>query len=78
MTGDSDFYVKLIRLMKHYPQEHRVQYQVEWKKAVNRFEREFLNRFSTPDGDIDWEKFVKFNSGKERPKLKKSRVSKSS
>ena len=66
LTGDSDFYLKLIRLMKHYPQEHRVGYQAEWKKAVNRFEREFLNNFSTPDGDIDWEKFVAFNSGKKK------------
>ena len=74
MTGDPDFYLKLIRLMKHYPQEHRVQYQVEWKKAVNRFERELLNNFSTPDGDIDWEKLVEFNSGKQKRKLKKSKI----
>ena len=73
LTGDSDFYLKLIRLMKHYPQEHRVKYQVEWKKAVNRFEREFLNNFSTPDGDINWEKLVEFNSGKQKRKLKKSK-----
>ena len=59
--------------MKHYPQEHRVKYQVEWKKAVNRFEREFLNNFSTLDGDINWEKLVEFNSGKQKRKLKKSK-----
>jgi hypothetical protein len=73
LTDDSDFYLKLIRLMKHYPQEHRVRYQVEWKRAVNRFEREFLNNFSTPDGDIDWEKLVEFNSGKQKRKLRESK-----
>jgi len=29
--------------MKGYPQKHRKLYQTEWNKAVNRFEREFLN-----------------------------------
>ena len=71
LTGDSDFYLKLIRLMKRYPQEHRVRYQVEWRKAVNRFEREFLNNFSTPDGDINWEKLVEFNSGIRKKKTRR-------
>lgn len=72
LTGDPDFYLKLVRLMKQYPQEHRKRYLVEWNKAINRFEREFLLNFSTPDGDIDWEKLVEFNSGKKGLKLKKT------
>lgn len=75
LTGDSDFYLKLIRLMKNYPQEHRLMYQDEWKKAINRFTREFLNNFATPDGDIDWEKLVIFNSGKRMPKKLKAKKS---
>lgn len=73
LTGDPDFYLKLIRLMKDYPQKHRKLYQTEWNKAVNRFEREFLNNFSTPAGEIDWEKFVEFNSSKDRLHLRKGR-----
>jgi len=73
LTGDPDFYLKLIRLMKRYPQEHRRRYKAEWDRAVNRFEQEFLNNFSMPDGDIDWEKLVEFNSGKQKRKLNKSR-----
>ena len=60
--------------MKQYPQEHRKQYQIEWDKTVNRLEREFLFNFSTPEGDIVWEKLVQFNSGKERYPLRKSPV----
>lgn len=63
LTGDSEFYLKLIRLMKDYPVQHRVTFEEEWGKAVNRFERDFLNEFATPDGGIDWEKLVRFNSG---------------
>lgn len=69
LTGDSDFYLKLIRLMKDYPQKHRRRYQTEWNKAVNRFEKEFLLHFSTPAGEIYWEKLVAFNSGKASIKL---------
>lgn len=72
LTGAPDFYLRLIRLMKRSPQEHRVKYQVEWEKAVKRFEREFLNNFSTPDGEIDWEKLVEFNGGRQRRPLRKS------
>jgi hypothetical protein len=54
--------------MKDYPQMHRRLYQAEWNKAVNRFEREFLLNFSTPDGEIDWDKLVNFNSGQGKPR----------
>ncbi len=66
LTGDPDFYLKLIRLIRDYPAEHRVIYESEWSKAVNRFEGEFLIEFSTEDGGIDWEKLTRFNSGKEK------------
>lgn len=64
LTGDPDFYLKLIRLMKDHPAHHRVNYEESWNKAVNRFTSEFLDDFSLADGSIDWEKLVIFNSGK--------------
>ncbi|MCX6345136.1 MAG: PmeII family type II restriction endonuclease [Armatimonadetes bacterium] len=63
LTGDPDFYLKLIRLMDKLPEAHRDSYEEEWSKASNRFTKEFLDKFSTPDGSIDWEKLVEFNSG---------------
>lgn len=62
--GDPDFYLKPIRSMRDYPASQRTIYEKEWDKAVNRFEREFLNDFANSDGSIDWEKLVRFNSGK--------------
>lgn len=64
ITGDPDFYLKLVHAMRDYPAAHRAVYEKEWDEAVNRFEREFLNEFSEADGSIDWEKLVSFNSGK--------------
>jgi hypothetical protein len=63
ITGDPDFYLKIIRLMQDYPEQQRELYQEEWAKAVNRFTRELLNEFADENGALDWEKIVQFNSG---------------
>jgi hypothetical protein len=62
ITGDPDFYLKLIRLMKDYTERHRQHYQEEWDKAVNRFTRDLLNDFADESGSLDWEKIVQFIS----------------
>ncbi len=66
LTGDSDFYIKLIHLMRDHPKQHRTTFEEEWHKAVNRFVHDFLNNFGNPDGSIDWEKLLCFNSGKDK------------
>ena len=71
ITGDPDLYLKLIRCMDDYPAAHRADYDKAWSLAVNRFEKEFLNRFSTKTGSIDWDELVRFNSGKQRNTPKK-------
>ncbi len=64
LTGDPEFYLKLIRLMKDYPEQHRRQFEVEMDKATNRFVRDLLNEFAEEDGTLNWEKLVEYNSGK--------------
>lgn len=64
ITGDSDFYLKLIRLMKDAPVRHRKRYMPEWDAAINRFTAEFIKDFCFEDGRIDWEKLVRFVSEK--------------
>lgn len=65
LTGDPDFYLKIVRLMKDHPEQQRKVYLEEWAKAVNRFTRELLNEFAGEDGALDWEKIVRFNSSRE-------------
>ncbi len=62
ITGDPDFYLKLVHLMRDYPDKQRERYQQEWSKAVNRFTRDLLNEFADEEGTLDWEKIVRFNS----------------
>lgn len=69
ITGDADFYLKIIRLMKDKPQQHLPAYKTAYSAAVNRFTAEFVAEFCKPDYTIDWDKLVHFNSGKPVNKL---------
>jgi hypothetical protein len=64
ITGDSDFYLKLVRLMKDVPTKNRPKYRPLWDQAVNRFTAEFIKDFCDSSGAIDWEKLVAFCSAK--------------
>lgn len=72
ITGEPDFYLKIIRLMKDKPQEHLQEYQDAFSAAVNRFTKEFVEEFCFDDGSIDWEKLTVFNSGIPKRKQKRS------
>jgi len=73
ITGGSDFYLKLVRLMKDVPAQHRKEYTPAWDAAINRFTAEFIKDFCFPDGSIDWEKLVRFVSEDKSPKSASSR-----
>ncbi len=72
ITGDPDFYLKLIRLMKDVPERNRPKFRAEWDQAVNRFTRDFMADFCRSDGSIDWEKLVAFNSAAKPPKHRRA------
>jgi hypothetical protein len=62
ITGDPEFYIRLITLMRDIPQRHRDAYRPEWEAAVNRLTQEFLRDFCHDDGHVNWEKLVAFVS----------------
>lgn len=63
LTGDKDFYIKLIQMMDELPDKYISEFDEAYNKASNRLLRSFSNEFCKEDGSIDWEKLVKFNSG---------------
>lgn len=63
ITGEEEFYIKIIHLMKDKPAEHLLQYRQSFDAANNRFTKEFIDSFCFEDGNIDWEKLLVFNSG---------------
>lgn len=68
ITGDSNFYLDLLHFMEDYPYGHRHDYKVAWDKAVNRFIKKFSDDFADEDGNINWNKILEINSGKNPPK----------
>lgn len=69
ITGDPDFYLKLMRLMADEPLKRKEEFTSAWDALFNRLTLEFLSDFCFEDGRIDWEKLTKIVSAEERPKL---------
>ena len=63
LTGDEEFYKKIITFMGDLPEKYTADYKESYNKAFNRLVREFTIDFCKEDGAIDWEKMVEFNSG---------------
>jgi hypothetical protein len=74
LSGDSDFYLRIARVMNEKPVHHRPQFQRSFDQAKNRFVKEFLTDFSDDLGAIDWDRLLAFNSGKEKPKSSRARL----
>lgn len=62
ITGDPDFYLKLVRLLNPETNPSTWEYDGVWCAAVNRLTFEFGNDFCFSNGSIDWEKLVRFVS----------------
>jgi hypothetical protein len=69
VTGDDQFYLKLITLMKDEPLKRIDRYQHDWDATINKFTKEFMEDFCFSSGHIDWEKLTKFVSASEPLKL---------
>ena len=63
LTGDSEFYVKIIRFMGTRPDEYAKEFEKAYTKAENRLLREFMLKYCDADGAIDWDALIRFNSG---------------
>lgn len=75
LSGDSEFYLKILRAMKEYPANHRKEYDIQRTRLGNRLTQGFTLNFIAGDGEIDWEKLLRFNSGAGKPgKLLKVQV----
>lgn len=63
LIQDGDFCLKAIRAKRDIITP-LYSYDEELAKVSNRITLEFINKYSTLDYSIDWEKLVQFNSGK--------------
>lgn len=63
LTGDKDFYTKIISYMDTLPEQYIENYRTTYNRASNRLIRDFSIEFCNSDGTINWEKLVDYNSG---------------
>jgi len=63
LTGDTSFYIKIIRYMESLPEKYIEDFNAAYHKAANKLIREFTTEFCLEDGSIDWVKLVEFNAG---------------
>ncbi len=63
LTGDPEFYIKIIQYMGNKPEQYLQKYRKSYNKASNRLIKQFTANFCDDDGGIDWDKLVRFNSG---------------
>jgi len=61
ITGDTDFYLKLTRLMRDYPLDFRTEYETAWAETFDRLDKAFAIKFVS-GGCIDWEELARANS----------------
>ncbi len=64
LSSDANLYTKLIEPLGHSAKQKNENYLEAYSRIVNKFTLDFSKQFCNTDGDIDWEKLVKFNSSK--------------
>jgi hypothetical protein len=66
LTGDDNFYIKLISYMDGIPEKYIQNFKDAYTRALNRFVMKFTMDFCEEDGSINWGKLVEYNSGKKK------------
>ena len=74
ITGDKDFYTKIISYMDTLPEKYIKDYKSSYNKASNRLMRDFSIEFCNPDGTINWVKLVDYNSGSPKRKAREELI----
>ena len=62
--GNENIYIDIIEPLGHKAKERNENYLKQYSGKINIFIKEFIENFCNKNGSIDWEKLVKYNSGK--------------
>ncbi len=63
ISENKELYTEIIEPIGYRAKEHNESFHNEKSKVINRFTKEFIDRFCDPSGMIDWTKLIEFNSG---------------
>ena len=65
ISSNENLYTEIIEPLGHKASERNEEFVVAYEQIINKFTLDFMNEFCI-DGKVDWNKLVKFNSGKEK------------
>ncbi|MBC8508832.1 MAG: cytosolic protein [Chloroflexi bacterium] len=63
ISENKDLYTDIIEPVGYRAKEHNKAFENERARVENRFTRDFIDKFCSNDGSINWVKLVEFNSG---------------
>jgi len=66
ISGRQSLFTEIIEPLGFKSKEKNEEFIEAYSRIINLFTKEFATDFCTTDGDIDWEKLVQFNSGREK------------
>ncbi len=64
ISGDISLYTEIIEPLGYKAKEKNEDFLMSYSQMINKFTKEFIDDFCFSNGKINWEKLVKFNSGK--------------
>lgn len=75
LTDEPDFYLRIAIAMESFAGQHGQEYKTAFEQRHRQLLREFMLHLVSPDGDIEWQKIVTFNSAETKPKRLKRDLS---
>ncbi len=65
ISGDSYLYLNLIEPLGYQARKRNEEFETKYAAVINQFTKQLLLEFCGEDGNLDWEKLVIFNSGRQ-------------
>lgn len=62
ISGSNALYTEIIEPLGHKAKERNDEFMRSYSQMINKFTKEFANDYCDNDGNINWKKFVEFNS----------------
>ena len=62
ISGDSDLFTEIIEPLGYKAKEKNEAFEKSYAQMINKFTKEFTAMYCNEDGEIDWDKLVRFNS----------------
>lgn len=66
ISGDANLFTELIEPLGFKAKEKNDDFIKSYSQMINKFTLEFMKEFCKENGEIDWNKLVRFNSGSEQ------------